>query len=153
MRFDLVTTASPAQVRRAFTDFSDRRRRTWHRTLDPATYELRALGADWAEAKESSPRSPVWVVSRYDWSDTAVVRWVVTESSWGGGGEGFVRARAHAGGGSAVHAQWSSTDIREQRLMLLVVHHTPLHRMIRRQWSLVLDGYALEEGQDRPDQR
>jgi hypothetical protein len=142
MRFDLVTTSSPEQVRRAFTDFSDRRLRTWHRTLDPSTYELRGLGPDWAEARESSPRSPVWVVSRYDWSDPEVVRWVFTETSYGGGGDGLVRATPRPGGGSLVHAQWTSTDIRRQRLLLWVVHHTALHRMIQRQWTPTLDEYA-----------
>ena len=84
MRFELDTVASPDQVRRAFIDFSDRRLRTWRRSLDPSGYELRGLGPDWAEARESSPRSPVWVVSRYDWSDPEVVRWVFTETSYGG---------------------------------------------------------------------
>ena len=145
MRFDLETLASPDQVRGAFNDFSDQRLRTWHRTLDPAMYELRALGPDGAEAKESSPHSPVWVVSRYDWSDPEMVRWVVTDSSYGGGGEGVVRAAPRAGGGSLVHAEWTSTGIRRQRLLLLVVHHTGLHRMIERQWRATLDEYAAAD--------
>ena len=144
MRFDLVTTASPELVRRAFTDFSDRRLRTWRRTLDPSTYELRALGPDSAEARESSPRSPVWVVSRYDWSDPEVVRWVFIETSYGGGGEGLVRATPGPGGGSRVHTEWTSTDIRRQRALIFVVHHTPLHRMIQRQWTSTLDDFAAE---------
>ena len=57
MRFDVGTRASPEQVRRALTDFTDRRLRTWHRTLDPRTYELRDQGENWAEARESTPRS------------------------------------------------------------------------------------------------
>ena len=89
MRLDLATRATPDQARRAFTDFGDGRLHTWRRTLDPSTYQVRALGPDWAEARESSPGSPFWVVSRYDWSDPDVVRWVVTESS-SGGGEGWV---------------------------------------------------------------
>jgi hypothetical protein len=148
MRFDLTTQASPEQVRRAFTDFSERRLRTWRRTLDPATYELRGLGPDWAEARESSPRSPVWVVSRYDWSDPDVVRWVFTETSYAGGGDGFVRAVALAGGGSRVHAEWTSTPVRRQRVLLFVVHHTLLHRMIQRQWGPTLDAFARAEGTD-----
>ncbi|WP_299441707.1 hypothetical protein [uncultured Phycicoccus sp.] len=146
MRFDLETRATPDQVRRAFTDFTDRRLHIWRRTLDPATYELRGLGTDWAEAKESSPRSPVWVVSRYDWSDPALVSWTVTEASYGGGGEGVVRATPRPGGGSLVHAEWTSTGIRRQRGLIFVVHHTPLHRMIRRQWTPTLDELADEPG-------
>ena len=44
MRFDVTTTASPEQVLRALTDFSDRRPQVWRRTLDPRVYELRELG-------------------------------------------------------------------------------------------------------------
>jgi hypothetical protein len=146
VRFDLETLASPDQVRRAFTDFSDQRLRTWRRTLDPARYQLRGLGPDWAEAKESSLRSPVWVVSRYDWSDPDVVRWVFTETSYGGGGDGLVRATPRPGGGSRVHAQWTSTGIRRQRALLFVVHHTVLHRMIQRQWAATLDELAATDG-------
>ena len=145
MRFDLETLASPDQVRGAFTDFSDQRLQIWRRTLDPATYELRTLCPDGAEAKESSPHSPVWVVSRYDWSDPEVVRWVVTEASYGGGGAGLVRATPHPGGGSHVHAQWTSTGIRRQRALLLVVHGLPLHRMISRQWAWTLDRFADDD--------
>jgi hypothetical protein len=146
VRFDLETVASPDQVRRAFTDFSDRRLRTWRRTLDPAGYELRGHGPDWAEAKESSPGSPVWVVSRYDWSDPEVVRWVFIETSYGGGGAGLVRATPRHRGGSRVHAEWASTDIRRQRALLFVVHHTGLHRVIQRQWTPTLDEYADADG-------
>ena len=145
MRFDLVTRASPEQVRRAFTDFSERRLRTWHRTLDPARYELRGLGSDWAEARESSRHSPVWVVSRYDWSDPEVVRWVFTQTSYDGGGQGLVRATRRPDGGSSVHAEWTSTPIRRQRLTLFVIHHSPLHRMIQRQWAPTLDEFADAE--------
>lgn len=145
MRIDLRTSASPEQVRRAFTDFSDRRLRTWHRTLDPATYELRGVGADCAEARESSPRSPVWVVCRYDWSDPDVVRWTVTDASYGGGGDGWVRAAPDVAGGSRVRAGWTSTDVRRQRVVILLVHHTPLHRLVQRQWGATLDEYAARE--------
>src|SRR3954468_20332173 len=75
MRFDIETKASPEQVRRALTDFTQGRLRIWNRTLDPKTYELREQGRTWAVARESTPGSPFWVVSRYDWSDPAVVRW------------------------------------------------------------------------------
>lgn len=74
VRFDLETRASPDQVRRTLTDFTDRRLEIWRRTLDPKTYELRDLGEHWAVARESTPGSPFWVVVRYDWSDPEVVR-------------------------------------------------------------------------------
>ena len=39
-RFDLKTKASPEQVLRALTDFTDARLQIWNRTLDPK--DLRA---------------------------------------------------------------------------------------------------------------
>ena len=63
VRFDLETKASPEQVRRALTDFTDRRVQIWNRTLDPRTYELRDHGDNWALARESTPGSPFWVVA------------------------------------------------------------------------------------------
>jgi hypothetical protein len=44
LRFDLKTKASPEQVLRALTDFTDARLQIWNRTLDPKTYELRDSG-------------------------------------------------------------------------------------------------------------
>ena len=83
MRFDVTTEASPGQVLQALTDFTERRPRIWHRTLDPKTYELRELGATWAVARESTAGSPFWVVERYDWSDPSVVRWADVETKLG----------------------------------------------------------------------
>jgi hypothetical protein len=83
MRFDIKTKASPEQVHRALTDFTDARLDIWTRSLDPKTYELRDKGPTWAVARESSPRSPFWVVVRYDWSDPKSVRWTVLDSSYG----------------------------------------------------------------------
>jgi hypothetical protein len=88
MQFDVDTTATPEQVRRALTDFTDRRLQIWSRTLDPKSYEVRDHGETWAVARESSPGSPFWVVARYDWSDPESIRWTVEESSYGGGGQG-----------------------------------------------------------------
>ena len=77
MRFEVTTLASPEQVREALTDFTDRRLQIWNRTLDPKTYQVRALGDTWAVAHESTAGSPFWVVSRYDWADPTVVRWTI----------------------------------------------------------------------------
>src|SRR5690349_11081476 len=118
MRLDIDTKASPEQVRRALTDFTQERLRTWNRTLDPRTYEVREQGSTWAVARESSPRSPFWVLVRYDWSDPSLVRWTVVESSYGGGGEGVVRAAPRDGGGSRVHAEWTYTEPTRQKAML-----------------------------------
>ena len=144
MRFDIETRASPEQVHRALTDFTQQRLHIWNRTLDPKTYQLREHGPDWAVARESTPRSPFWVVSRYDWSDPSVVRWTVVESSYGGSGQGFVRITPRDGGGSRLHAEWVNTEPRRQKLMLLLLHLVP-DRMIARMWAAGLDRYALTQ--------
>ncbi|GAA3509237.1 hypothetical protein [Georgenia daeguensis] len=147
MRFDLETTASPEQVRRALTDFTDRRLQIWSRTLDPRTYELRDSGETWAEARESSSGSPFWVVVRYDWSDPDVVRWTVTQSSYGGGGEGFVRTSPLGDGGSRVHAEWSYSGARwTQRPLLFLLQQRPMVVLISRMWTSAFNRYALEDG-------
>ena len=145
MRFDLETKASPEQVLRALTDFTPDRLRIWNRTLDPKTYELREQGATWAVARESTPRSPFWVVVRYDWSDPAVVRWTVVESSYGGGGEGLVRVTPGHDGGSRVHAEWANTEPRRQKAMLSLMLRLPMNRVISRMWASALDRYALSQ--------
>ena len=137
--------ASPVQARGALTDFTDRRPQIWNRTLDPKTYELRERGETWAVARESSPGSPFWVVVRYDWSDPAVVRWTVEESSYGGGGGGFVRITARADGGSHLDVEWRNTDARRQRALVLLLHRGPAGRLISRMWRSALDRYAESE--------
>lgn len=144
MRFDVTTRASPAQVRRALTDFTDRRLQIWNRTLDPEAYELRELGDTWAVARESTSGSPFWVVSRYDWSDPTVVRWTIEESSYGGHGTGSVRISPTGDGGSRLSADWSYTDVSRTRdkLMLALIQRFPMRPMIARMWVRALDRYA-----------
>jgi len=145
MRFDIETQASPEQARRALTDFTPERLHIWNRTLDPKTYELREHGPTWAVARESTPRSPFWVVARYDWSDPSVLRWTVVESSYGGGGQGFVRIAPRDGGGSRLHAEWANTEPRRQKLLLFLLRLVP-DRMIARMWAAALDRYARPQG-------
>ena len=142
----MATQATPDQVRRALTDFTDRRLRIWDRTLDPRTYELRELGDTWAVARESTARSPHWVVSRYDWSDPSVVRWTVEDCSWGGGGDGSVRAVAE-GAGSRVHAEWTYTGA--SRLLgkvgLALMPRLPVRPVNTREWKRARDDFARAE--------
>ena len=143
VRFDVETKASPDQARRALTDFTDRRLQIWNRTLDPKTYELRAQGETWAVARESTPGSPFWVVVRYDWSDPAVIRWTVEESSYGGAGEGQVRIAPGGHGGSRLYVEWDNTDVRPlQKPLLFLLHHSPMGRLVSRMWRSALDRYA-----------
>ncbi len=144
MRFDLFTDASPGQVLQALTDFTERRPRIWHRTLDPKTYELRELGSTWAVARESTPGSPFWVVERYDWSDPSVVRWADVETSWGGLGSGEVRIVPVDGGGCRIQARWTNGGATRMRdkVSLWLLHRGPVHRVIARMWRKTLDEYA-----------
>ncbi|TNM49517.1 hypothetical protein FHP29_01290 [Nocardioides albidus] len=144
MRFEVTTLASPEQVREALTDFTDRRLRIWSRTLDPRTYEVRELGDTWAVARESTAGSPFWVVCRYDWSDPDVVRWTVEECSWGGSGEGSVRATPTDGGGSRVEAEWTYTGAtrRRDKMLLPMIGSAPMRAIIARGWTQALDRFA-----------
>ena len=144
VQFDVTTRASPEQVREALTDFTDRRLQIWSGTLDPSTYEVRALGETSAVARESTPGSPFWVVCRYDWSNPTVIRWTVEECSWGGSGTGSVRVASLDGGGSLVHAKWTYTGASRTRdkVMLSLIPRFPLRRLIARGWVKALDRYA-----------
>ena len=144
MRFEIITHASPEQVLRALTDFSERRPQVWSRTLDAKTYELRELGDTWAVARESTAGSPFWVVERYDWSDPTVVRWTDLETSWGGRGAGSVRISPADGGGSRLQAEWTNGDATgtRDRVLLWLLHRGPMHRVISRLWRRTLDDYA-----------
>ena len=147
VRFEVVTRASPEQARRAFTDFSDRRLQIWDRTLDPKTYEVRERGETWAVARESSARSPLWVVARYNWSDPDEIRWTVVESSYGGGGTGTVRIHPGADSGSRLEVHYDNTGARPlQRPLLFLLHHGPMGRIISRMWAHTLDRYAQSDG-------
>jgi hypothetical protein len=147
MRFEVTTLASPEQVREALTDFSDRRLQIWRRTLDPKTYEVRALGDTWAVARESTAGSPFWVVSRYEWADPTVIRMTVEECSWGGSGAGSVRIAPVDGGGSRAHVEWTLTGASRTRdkVLLPLMHSFPLRRFIAHEWVKALDRYAQSE--------
>jgi hypothetical protein len=147
VRFQVDTIASPEQVLHALTDFTDGRLRTWSRTLDPRTYELRAQGDTWAVAREGSPGSPFWVVARYDWSDPSTVRWTVEESSYGGGGTGVVHVEPRTGGGSRLHVDYDNTGVRRRdKPLMFLLHHGPMGRIIGRMWATALDRYARTDG-------
>src|SRR3954451_17277839 len=97
-------------------------------------------------ARESSPGSPFWVVARYDWSEPAVIRWTILESSYGGRGDGSVRIESGDNGGSRLHVEWVNTGARiSQRPMLFLLRHGPMGRLISRMWASALDRYAQED--------
>ena len=105
---------------------------------------VRDLGNTWAVARESTPGSPYWVASRYDWSDPAVVRWTIVESSYGGYGTGFVRISPHGDGGSRLNVEWSYTHVTRLRdkIVLPLIQRFPMSLLISRMWVSALDRYA-----------
>ncbi len=71
----------------------------------------------------------------------------MTESSYGGGGEGFVRASPLGDGGSRVHAEWGNSDAHgAQKPLLLLFHHGPMNLLFSRMWTSALNRYAMEDG-------
>lgn len=152
MRFEVTTLASPEQVREALTDFTDRRLQTWNRTLDPKRYELRDQGENWAVAREATPGSPFWVVARYDWSDPAVIRMRILDSSYGGTGDGSIRILPTDEGGSRLQVEWDNTGARSwQKLLLLLIHRGPMGWIVCRMWTSALDRYAELRTKPGPD--
>ncbi|WP_416956874.1 SRPBCC family protein [Nocardioides sp. T5] len=142
MKFDLVTRASPEQVLEAMTDFTDRRLQIWKKTLDPKVYEVREQGDTWAVAKEGSPRSPYWVVVRYDWSDPRLIRWTELETNHGDPGEGFIRIAPHGADGSRLHVEWGTHPVRPRdKVAIFLLHHT-MNGVIARMWRKELDRFA-----------
>jgi len=87
------------------------------------------------------------VVARYDWSDPAVVRWTVDESSYGGHGTGSVRIAPADDGGSRLHVEWDYTDIsrRRDKVMLFLIQRFPMSHLISRMWASALDRYAQSD--------
>ena len=143
MRFDLISKASPEQVLRAMTDFTDRRLEIWHKTLDPRVYEVREVGDTWAVAREGSPRSPFWVVIRYDWSDPRLIRWTELETNHGDPGAGSMRIDPDDEGGSHVHVEWNTHPVRARdKVAMFLLHHT-MNGVIARMWRRAFDRYAL----------
>ena len=86
------------------------------------------------------------MVAHDDWSDPEVVSWRVIDSSYGGGGEGFVRVAPREGGGSRVHAEWDNANASRQKLLLLLIRHGPMKVLVSRLWAAALDRYAIQDG-------
>ena len=69
----------------------------------------------------------------------------MTESSYGGGGDGFVRIARREGGGSSVHAEWGYASARRQKLLLSLIQHGPMSVLVSRMWASALNQYAIED--------
>ena len=99
VRCSFETRATPEQVHRAYTDFSDRRLEIWRDTLRPENYSLHASGDSWAVVREGSLR--MGVVLRYEWTEPDKVRWTVVESNFCEYGAGRLTVRPAATGDGA----------------------------------------------------
>ena len=100
MHCQFETRATPDQVVRAYTDFTERRLETWRDTLRPENYSLHESGASWAVVREGSLR--MGVVLRYEWPEPYTVRWSVLRSNFCEDGRGELTVRAGADGGAHV---------------------------------------------------
>jgi len=102
------TTLSPAAVRAALLDFSDRRPSIWP-GLTPSLYEVYSVGETTAEVKEGTklPIGALWAKEHYDWSDKDTISWTVVESNFCAPGS-FVSAttQARQEGGTHILIHW-----------------------------------------------
>jgi hypothetical protein len=108
VRFTIQTDLPPEAVLAAATDFTERRPAIWSR-IDPARYQVHAVGDTWADATEGSREmGGMWARERYDWSRPGVVRAEVQDSDVFRPGSAWeLRAEPRPGGGSLVH--WEAT--------------------------------------------
>ena len=145
MRFhySLMTKASPEQVFAAFTDVSDHRLEVWSRTLDPAKYEVRESGPNWAVVREGSRGTRIWVLLRYEWESPGTIRWTLLDSDHCSGGRGEVLVSPRDDGGSHVDAVIDHSSPRGVRgAAILLVQRLVGPVAFPRMWRAALDGLA-----------
>ena len=106
VEIDIESSASPASVIAALTNFTERRPELWP-GLNPKKYRVYEVGDTWADVQEGN-NDAIWARERYDWSTPGTVRWTVQESSFSTTGD-FVEAVVgeKPGGGSRIHLTWS----------------------------------------------
>jgi hypothetical protein len=98
--YSAETTVSPARVRAAVLDFSDRRPDVWP-GLSRAQYKVIEKGETTALVREGTAN--LWAIEKYDWSDPEVVRWTLQESNFAHPGTAWqMRISPRDGGGSRV---------------------------------------------------
>jgi hypothetical protein len=105
---DADTTASPAEVIGALTDFSPHRLEVWP-NIDRNYYKVNAVGNQSADVTEGSkaPGGGVWERARYDWSEPGKVRLDVRESNaFQPGSYWEYHVTPREGGGSHVHMEF-----------------------------------------------
>ncbi len=149
MRFSygLTTRATPEQVFTAFTDFGERRLDVWQKTLDPAKFELREIGENWAVVREGSAGVRIWVVLRYEWHPPGTIRWTLLESDHCDAGRGEVTISPGPGGGSRVHAEIDHRRPRGLRGRAILLAQRLIGPVaFPRMWRAALDRMAASDG-------
>jgi hypothetical protein len=144
-RFSLDTRAAPAEVFRAFTDFSDRRLVVWKKSLDPKKYELRELGDGFAVVREGSAPLNIWVVLRYEWTEPASITWTLLESNHCDSGWGDIRITAATDGGSHVDVEIDQSEPRGVTGRTILLAQQALGPVLfPRMWKSSLDHLAAQ---------
>jgi hypothetical protein len=103
VRFTMQSTLTPERILSAATDFSDRRTEIWS-GIDPARYEVHAVGDGWADVTEGGRElGGIWARERYDWARPGTVTAEVQESNvFAAGSRWELQVRPAGDGGSTV---------------------------------------------------
>lgn len=149
MRFrcSLTTKATPEQAFTAFTDFGQRRLDVWQKTLDPAKYEVRERGANWAVVREGSAGVRIWVLLRYEWQPPGTIRWTLLDSDHCEAGRGEVTISPGPDGGSRVDAEIDHRRPRGLRGRAILLTQRLIGPVVfPRMWRAALDRVAAASG-------
>lgn len=142
-RYSLTTRATPDQVFTAFTDFGDRRLEVWRKSLDPAKYEVRESGENWAVVREGSAGVRIWVLLRYEWQPPGTIRWTLLDSDHCDAGRGEIRVTPGPEGGSRVEVEIDHRRPRGLRgRVILLVQRLVGPVAFPRMWRSTLDALA-----------
>ena len=110
---ELDADVPPEVLRAALIDFGPDRPLNWP-GLDASLYELRTVGATWADVKEGTKRPGlhIWSIEHYDWSDPHAVDITVRESNFAAvGSHTLVTISPTPSGGSHVRFDWYRTGV------------------------------------------
>lgn len=103
VRFHLVSSLGPAEVREVLTDFGPSRPEVWP-SIDAEHFEVHALGDTWAEVTEGT--AAAWERARYDWEPGGDKVTVTTlDSKLFGAGGGWVFTMTPEGDGTRVDVE------------------------------------------------
>ncbi|MFF0478460.1 hypothetical protein [Streptomyces sp. NPDC004284] len=103
VRFHLVSTLSPKDVREVLTDFGPSRAEAWP-TIDAEHFQVHDLGDTWAEVTEGT--AAAWERARYEWEpDGDTVTITTLDSKLFGTGGGWVFKMTPEGDGTRVDVE------------------------------------------------